>query len=273
MSPRIFGRAADVQPETETAETETAPAEAVPDDLAAAAESLRAEASEALGRAERGNAEARVMIAAADEEAERIKSAARQRALDTQAEATAASRESAALEGRARLITAAIAEQELGGEAVQLGAALEVERVQLGGTIADLDTKLADLGAGRELAGSELAEARTVTDVAGVTAARARLEAIADLEEDLTRQRRQAADRAEAIGDGTGANGEFGAACKAASQHYAKAQDLLNHAYPDSPAAVLARALERLHGTLAGNLQRIREERAGKPQPRQIVHL
>ena len=75
------------------------------------------------------------------------------------------------------------------------------------------------------------------------------------------------------LGDGTGANGEFGTACKAASRHYAKARDLLNRAFPDRREAVLDAAIERLQGALAGNMERITEQRAAKPQTRQIVHL
>jgi hypothetical protein len=247
----------------------------VPDDLAAEAARLRATAADGRDRAERGHEEARSVIGAADAEAARITEAARSRSRDIAAEAKAAGGDAEEFEERAQLIDAAVAEQGHAAEAVQLGADLEAERMQLLDGIAGVDARLAGLGAEREHAETELATARAATDVGAVTAARSRLEAIADLEEDLARQRRQAADRVQALGDGTGNTGEFGAACKAASHHYAKARDLLNRAYPDRREAVLDAAFERLQGALEGNLQRITEERtaAARREPRQIVHL
>jgi chromosome segregation ATPase len=271
MGRRTFGRAAEPAPEITEAES----AAAVPDDLAAAAEQLRAEAADLEARADRGDREVKVMIAAADEEAENLKAAARQQALGVQAEATAARREAAQRAEQERLITAAKAEQDRGAEAVQRGAELEAERVQLLDTIADLDGKLADLRTNREEAEVALVHARSAADVDRVTALRSRLAGVDDLAEALARERQQASDRAQEVGDGTGATGEHGAACSAAASHYAKATELLDLAYPDTEDAAQRRWLADLHATIEANMERIAEESAAaaKPQPRQIVHL
>jgi hypothetical protein len=261
------------QPDVTAPEPAEGVAETTPDDLPAAVGQLRAESADARDRAERGELEAQALIERGDAEAEAIKSSARTRALAARAVATADRREAVRLEERARVITAAISEQEKGAEAVQRAADLEAERVHLADTIADLDGKLAGLRTNRDEAEAELALARTAADVDKVTALRSRLAGVDDLDETLARERQQAADRAAAIGDGSGETGEFGAACSAAADRYAEARKLLNIAYPTRAEAVLDAALEHLQGALEGNRQRIADESAAKPQPRQIVYL
>jgi hypothetical protein len=269
MPSRIFGRAAQPEPEL----TEAEPIAGMPDDLAAEAKRLRADAAEARGRAERGNAEADALIAAGDAEAERIKAAARQNALAAKAEATAAIREDARLGEQAKLITAAIAEQGQGAEALQRAAELGAERSGLLAELDDLDGKLAARGAERERAETELAAAEAAADISGTGKAAGTLAAADRVLASLTKQRQRAAERLQEVGDGSADTGEFGDACSAASGHHAKATELLDMVYPDTPAAVHRRLLADLHGAIEGNRQRIAEEATAKPQPRQIVHL
>jgi hypothetical protein len=226
-------------------------------------------------RAERGRTEAKVAVAAAADEAERITSAARQGSREAEVQAVADDREAARLEEKAGWIAAAVAEQGRGDGAVERAAVLEAERCQLAAEIADLDGKLASLGGERERAETELAAAKAAVDVGGVTAQRSRLEGIADLAASVTAQRQRAADRLQEVGDGTGQTGEHGAACAVAVRHYAKAEGLLDLAYPDTEGAVQRRWLADFRATVEANAERIAEEAASaaRPEPRQIVHL
>jgi hypothetical protein len=269
--PRIFGRIAEVQPEP----TGTEPAETVPDDLAEALAILRAEAADLENRADRADREMEAAIAAADEEAERSKATVRQQALTVRAETTADRREAAHRAERAALIAAAIAEQDRGAEALQHGAQLEAERIQLLGTIEDLDATIAARGADQERAGAELAAAETAADIPRTEKAASTLAAAGRVLASLAGQRQRAAERLQEVGDGSGATGEHGAACSATAGHYAKATELLDLAYPDTEDAAQRRWLAEFRATAEANAQRITEEAAaaGKPEPRQIAYL
>jgi len=265
MSPRIFGRAVDIQPETEKEQRETVP----PDDLAAAAEDCSRLAAESREWASRIRVDAQNRHAAAEQEAARLVSAASASLLASEAEATIADREAAEFAARSRALAAADAEQASARQADQRAEDLEAERAHLGAA-AEAAARLGQLHAERRDAEGQLTAARARGDVDAIAAARARTGAMDDLAGTLEAQQAEAQDRLTAIGDGED-SGDLTGARGTASRHHQAVRTILNDLWPDRPEAVRDRALAELRGALTGNLQRIAEEARREPRVQQNI--
>ncbi len=194
-------------------------------------------------------------------EAERIMEEARERAAQVIAEAEAgvralsqsagqAQREAADLEQHAKYLDTAAADITKAEEAEARADALEAEREQLTGTVADLDGKLDALMAERGQLAAQMTTARESGDLDALAAHRSRDSAAGEVIAALSAQRQAALARLEAIGDGTETFANrpllkvlppLAQARQAAGQARRSASTALNLAYPDRPQAVVDR--------------------------------
>ena len=246
---------------------DAATAPTVPDDLAGAAEQLRAEAEAARGRAFEAITEAERRLTAAHLEAAQLVETAQGEAHDLNTEARAASRQADGLEQRAAWLDNAVAEQARTGQADQRVSALETERDQQAEVVAQTTARLAQLTDQRSDVEEQLAAAREAGNVEAITDLRGRLGGIDDLAATLTSQRATAQDRLGQLGDGEH-RGELAEARRAAAASRAAASRILRDVFPDSAEAVEWRAREEFRLTIAAQRERLADE-AGAGQPRQ----
>jgi vacuolar-type H+-ATPase subunit I/STV1 len=261
-------RRAPAQPDPETDEALTdSPAE--PGGFADAAGAAILGAEEARTRGTLAREEAQERVSAAQSEAARIIRDAEAEARKLIAQATAADREASELEERGGYLRHAAQLEDQAGEADRRVADLEAEQVRLADQVATLDERLTGLDADRDDVQHQLSAARDTGDLDAITQAQGRLAAIADLAATLTTRRAAVAQRAEAIGDGTG-RGELHDAQAVTAAHRAELRRLRAILDPEGPEAREA----EWQAVLAAQRERIAEDAARKPPvPQQIVRL
>lgn len=250
--------------------TDSAPA---PGDLAAAAERLRQKAAGLRESADRHREEARAGLDEAEREAAGIIARAKDAAVALGAGASAAERQAHALEEQAGYVAEAARRADVGDQALERVRALQAEREDLAASIEDADATLARLGEKRQHLAGQHAAAVEAADVAAIAALRSHLEASDEAVTAHAGQRESLTARSAAIGDGQD-RGELRDALNAAQQHAAAARELLNRAFPDRPEAKADAMWAEFAGALAGNLERIADERRAAQQPQRpnFVH-
>lgn len=222
------------------------------------------------------------MLADARREVARIMTEAEGLAGVLSESADQAARQADALADRARSLCNAAAEAAQADEAEAAADALGAERGQLAATVTELNDRITVLGAEREQLAVRMDSARESGDLDGLAALRSRDSAAADIAASLTAQREAALARLDAIGDGSETFSSrpllkvlppLAKAVQDAEQHRRGARQGLHLAFPDTPAAIAARAREyELALERAADEQRTAEAaRARQAQPRQIV--
>ena len=266
MSPRIFGRASETEPEAPAE-----PDDAVPADLAAAARRYEQQGRRARLDADAADAETQAAMMAAEREAAAIIAAAKATAREIGAAARKAAELADALEVRAALMKQAAAEHGQAAGYDQQVKELTAEREQLAGQMASLDATIAELQAAN--VDRQLAAATTRADVPEI----ARLRGIADAQQEalaaLTGQRAEAEHRWAAIGDGGEYPGELADAVRGAELARAAERRALNELFPSRPEAVWDADLAELRGAIAGNLARINEAAAAGGRVQNVIRI
>lgn len=248
--------------------------EAVPDDLTAAAEALHQAARDAAEEEIRYRGEAGSIVAASEADADRVKREGHARALSLIAKADAAGRQSATASGRSKHLEHAARQEALAEQQEALAETLTAELGRVTETIAGLDSRLAKLRTDRERLDAENAAACSAGNVSVIADLEPLIKATDKAVAALTGQRETAQAQARQLGDGTETGpGALLDALTAAKTHRTALTKALDELYPDRPGAEHRHALDNLKGVLAGNLERIAQERqtAQRPQRQTAV--
>lgn len=243
------------------------------EDIAAeTAASVREDAAQHRARATAARAEAEALLQAATEQAERLVAEARTRAGQLNQDAARADHAAGPLEERATYLHHADQLREQIPDAAQAVTLLVEEADRLAGQIDGLSARLGELGDDRESVGMQLATAAEGGDVDAVTALRTRMAALDEVVAALSRQQQTAEERLLAIGDDE-SGGEYARATQALAGLRAQLRRAMNWLDPARPEAVQDRLLEELAVAIAGNQERIAEERArnGRGPHREVV--
>lgn len=235
---------------------------------------LRAQVHELHGQAAQLHAEGQDVLAQAQQEAERLRAEAdrvlaegRNKANDLTRQAGNIQLAAEPIEQRAVLLEAAEMLETAIPAAEQQVADLYDELDELGGTIASLQERLAQLGIDREDVGVKLGTARDAGDVDEVTRLRTRLAAIDDVTAALEQQKRTADARVVAVG-GPDDDRELAQARVLVTRLLQQQRLVLNQLDPDRFEAQVDAAVGLVHDFLAHQAE-LQQEQQSQPVRRQ----
>lgn len=237
-------------------------------------ETVRAQAAELRAQAQQIQAESEAVRAAAQQEATRLREEADQvlaegnaRANKLHGQASTLADSATPIADRAILLEAAEQLATAIPAAEQQVADLYDELDELGGTIASLQERLAQLGIDREDVGVKLGTARDAGDVDEVTRLRTRLAAIDDVTAALEQQKRTADARVVAVG-GPDDDRELAQARVLVTRLLQQQRLVLNQLDPDRFEAQVDAAVGLVHDFLAHQAE-LQQEQQSQPVRRQ----